>query len=222
MYARVPDGYAFAAPVLAAGNAAVGALARMSAWAAGNASDGFVPDAVVRMIATTREINSLEASGLLDRVTAGEKRLSVQRVGGKDEVLVVFPADGVWLSDYLTWNLSAAEGHELSERGRKGGRASAAARAAHRGELQAQPQVELDVQPQVDMQSSSPVQSGPFQSEVETPSDELDDETWRTTGLLPVPPTAHEPIPEPLVPGLETPCEFDEREVEEIVEKAVP
>ena len=176
MYARLPDGFGFDARVIAAGNAAVGALTRMSAWAAGNASDGFVPDAVVRMIGTPREITGLEDCGLVERVIAGEKRLSVQRVGGKDDVLVVFPADGVWLSDYLTWNLSAAEGRELSERGRKGGRASAAARAARQAQPQAERGVQLDVEPHVNLPSSSPVQSGPVQSKDLSPTEDWNDQ----------------------------------------------
>ena len=129
-YARIPDTFPFAEAVVDAGNHAVGAWARMLAWTAGNGRDGFIPAPIAAMIATKKEIAALARSGLVDSVTVGEVRVASARVSDRPDVEVVMPADGFWLADFLTWNISAGEAQGLSARGRKAGQASAAARSA--------------------------------------------------------------------------------------------
>ncbi len=66
----VDDQMAFAASTVAAGNAAIGAWVRMSAWSSAQLADGLVPKAVARGMASPRELAQLVAAGLI--VEAGD------------------------------------------------------------------------------------------------------------------------------------------------------
>ncbi len=61
----VDDGMPYAASTIAAGNAAIGAWTRLSAWSAQQLADGVVPAAVARTMASLRELAALVAAGLL-------------------------------------------------------------------------------------------------------------------------------------------------------------
>jgi hypothetical protein len=167
-YARLPDTFPFQGAVVSAGNAAVGALARLMAWSACEGSDGFVPVAMAEMIATRKELHALEANGLIEHVATGEFRNVGHRVNNKADAEAFMPGEGYWIVEYLRWNVTAAEGRALVERGRKAGKASALKRAT---QADTQQEVELhaehDVQRDADSTLNRQVKSGPVKSEEE-------------------------------------------------------
>jgi len=61
----IDDQMPSAASTIAAGNAAIGAWTRMSAWCAAQLADGLVPTAVARTMASRRELAALVVAGLL-------------------------------------------------------------------------------------------------------------------------------------------------------------
>lgn len=62
---RSDDQDAYAAPIVRAGNAAVGALYRLRCWSAAQMSDGVVPRAVAGTMATAKELATLVREGLV-------------------------------------------------------------------------------------------------------------------------------------------------------------
>ena len=164
-YARLPDTFTFQGAVVSAGNAAVGALARLMAWSACDGSDGFVPGAMAEMIATRKELHALEANGLIEHVVTGEFRLVGHGVNHKPDAEVFMPGDGYWIVEYLRWNLTATEGQALVERGRKAGKASALARSTQPDTQQeVERQAEHEVQPGADPAFNRQVRSGQVRS----------------------------------------------------------
>jgi hypothetical protein len=127
-YARLPETFPFEDRVVRAGNCAVGALARMLPWIAANRTDCFVPKHMAALIASESEIDSLLAASLATPVNQLDVRVATGRISSRPDVEVVMPSDGLWLPDYLTWNVSATEEKEASEKAREAGRASGAAR----------------------------------------------------------------------------------------------
>ena len=148
-YARLPDTFPFAIETMSAGNAATGALCRYMAWSAGNRTDGFVPDGIAEIVGNKKERDALATLGLLEPVVFGEVRIATGRISKKADVRVVMPADGYWMPQYHVYNISALEDEAASEKGRKGGLASAEARTPEpqRGEPPVEPQVEPTVEP---------------------------------------------------------------------------
>ena len=73
-YSRMCDTYAFHPKVVQAGNEAVGVHARLIAWSSGNLTDGFVPDAIVDMMAGAKRVKivtaALTSASLLHRDNA--------------------------------------------------------------------------------------------------------------------------------------------------------
>lgn len=65
---RLDDQAAFHAKLVAAGNAAVGAWARMGMWSSGQLTNGVVPEAIANVIASKEEIDRCLAVRLLERV----------------------------------------------------------------------------------------------------------------------------------------------------------
>lgn len=61
----VDDQLSFAATTVAAGNAAMGAWVRLSAWSSAQLADGVVPHAIAGAMASSRELAQLIAVGLL-------------------------------------------------------------------------------------------------------------------------------------------------------------
>lgn len=100
--------------VMGAGNAAVGAYVRALAYCGDNLTDGYVPQGVARVLATSSERAKVTAAGLWQEVAAGEWLADG------------FPApgDGYFIPDYTEHNLSRADVlaryEERSEAGRKG------------------------------------------------------------------------------------------------------
>lgn len=157
-YFRLPDTFPFASETVAAGNAAIGAYSRCGAWIAGNGTDGFLGVAIARMIGSPKELETLTKHHLIEKVVAGEVRFATGRVGSnKPDTKVVMPEDGYWLPAYLTYNITALEGKELSERGRKGGRASGLSRLA---KPDIEPEVDRQVEQHVDERLNRQVRSG--------------------------------------------------------------
>jgi hypothetical protein len=161
-YARITDSFAFAAATLAVGNAAAGVYARCTAWIAAERSDGFMPNGLAEMIGNREELEALVSHGLLDQVSAGERRLASSRIGiNKPDAEIIMPADGFWMPAYLAHNLTAFEGEAhaqaLSDKGRKGGQASARVRSVQR-------QVERQLGPEVELDVNRPVLSSPVPS----------------------------------------------------------
>lgn len=64
-WVRSDDQDAFATAIVAAGNAAVGALYRMRCWSSAQLTDGIVPRAIARSIGTARELAAAVSAGLL-------------------------------------------------------------------------------------------------------------------------------------------------------------
>ncbi len=62
---RVDDQISYAAATVQAGNAAMGAWLRMSAWSAAQLADGIVPTAVAHTMAASRELAALVNAGLV-------------------------------------------------------------------------------------------------------------------------------------------------------------
>jgi len=117
---RVEGKIAFHAKFLKAGNAAVGAWARMGAWSVDHLTDGYIPDAIANLIASPAEIRSLIDCGLAP---------------GKPGLLIV--ADGGYrMHDFHDFNPKSDDEKERrdeirklkSEAGRRGGQASGEAR----------------------------------------------------------------------------------------------
>ena len=104
-------------------------------------------------------------TGLIEHVGTGDSRVVRHRVSGRDNAKVVMRDDGYWIVDYLKWNITAAEGRALSERGREGGLASGVARSA-RGEPhpEVERHVEQDVEPDAYSASNRQVRSSQVQS----------------------------------------------------------
>lgn len=87
----IDDQFPFNTKVMCAGNAAVGAWVRMGAWSAQQLTDGFVPAAVARQIATDTEL-----ACLLAVPPGAERGLLVEQDGG------------FLLPDFLDYNPSKA------------------------------------------------------------------------------------------------------------------
>lgn len=86
-WGRLDDKMAFNKKIVKAGNAAVGAWARMIAWSCGEGTDGIIPVEMVRTIATEAEMNKLITNNLLHQI---------------DE-------ENYEVHDYLDWNPSAQQ-----------------------------------------------------------------------------------------------------------------
>lgn len=86
-WGRLDDTMAFHRKIMKAGNAGVGAWARMIAWSCGEGTDGFIPAETARAIATPEELQRLLFAGLLEP--------------GQD--------DGYTIHDFLDYNRSAAQ-----------------------------------------------------------------------------------------------------------------
>ena len=99
------DKSAFHAKVVAVGNAAWGSLVRMGAWSMDHLSDGVVPMAVVRLLATPKELAALLSVGFLSELK-----------------------DGYLIHDFLDYNPSRAEVEALRATKQGAGRRGAAKR----------------------------------------------------------------------------------------------
>ncbi len=84
---RIDDQLTFHAKIVDAGNAAVGAWVRMSAWSCAYLTDGRVPANITAMVATEEEIAALVRTRLLDPIEGG----------------------GYVIHDFLHWNPPAAD-----------------------------------------------------------------------------------------------------------------
>lgn len=68
---KVDDGMPFHAKTVAAGNAAMGLWVRAGAWSAGQLTDGFVPDHMVRSLGTAAQASVLVKVRLWERADGG-------------------------------------------------------------------------------------------------------------------------------------------------------
>lgn len=106
---KVDDQSAFHAKVVAAGNAAWGALVRMGAHCANHGTDGLVSKDIAHVIGSSEEIARLLATGLLEQVEGG-----------------------YLIHDYLEWNISAEQARKLRNKRAKAGKAGGIKSAAKR------------------------------------------------------------------------------------------
>lgn len=101
-YLNVDDQLAFHRKTVQAGNAAMGLWVRAGSWAAGQRTDGFVPDDIARALGKPKEIDALIAAGLWEKAITGYV-----------------------MHDYEDHNMTADQYRQLSEKraaaGRKGG-----------------------------------------------------------------------------------------------------
>jgi hypothetical protein len=104
-WVRIDDTMTFNHKIVAAGNAAVGAWIRLSAYSSAHGLDGKIPDSVARMIASRKELEAAMGANLLHRID-----------------------DGYEVHDFLEYNPSAAEVAERRSKrqnaGRNGGKKS--------------------------------------------------------------------------------------------------
>lgn len=132
-WARIDDRFHSHPKVVAAGNAAVGVYARALAYCAGYATDGFVAKAVAESFGSRKELEQLCAVGLWAKVEAGEVQTVRERIDGLGQalgdVVVVMPAEGYFVADFLHFNPTKAETDELRERRRESGRLGGQRRA---------------------------------------------------------------------------------------------
>lgn len=102
MYLNVDDQLAFHKKTVVAGNAAMGLWVRAGSWAAGQKTDGFIPDDIARALGSKREIDALIAAGFWEQAITGYV-----------------------MHDYDDHNITAEQARELSKKrakaGRKGG-----------------------------------------------------------------------------------------------------
>jgi general stress protein YciG len=123
-WVRVDDTMTFNPKIMEAGNAAVGAWIRLSAYSSAHGLDGFVPDSVAKMIGNQRDLDAAVRAQLLHQA-----------------------AGGYQIHDFLEYNPSAdevaANRLKRQEAGRAGGKQSGNVRRS-KNEANASPEVEAE------------------------------------------------------------------------------
>lgn len=121
-FALLDDKFHSNAKVYAAGNAGAGLYARALSYCADHLTDGFVPAAWIKTISTPALLKKLETVTLFVKVSATESITTPTKNG--QSTVVVAPANGYWIRDYLVHNPSRAEVETKrktkAEAGRKG------------------------------------------------------------------------------------------------------
>lgn len=142
-WVRIDDTMTFNPKVMKAGNAAVGAWIRLSAYSSAHGLDGKVPSEIAGMVASQRELEQAIAAGLIHR-----------------------DGDGYEIHDFLEYNPSAVEVAERraqrSNAGRLGGKQSGATRRS-KVEASASSEDEANAK-QVASTKTNPVPSRPVPS----------------------------------------------------------
>lgn len=77
---KVDDGLPDHPKVLLAGNAAMGLWVRAGAWSMKHLTDGFIPEAFVRLLGTAKEARALVTAGLWVKVEGGSGSTSGRAV----------------------------------------------------------------------------------------------------------------------------------------------
>jgi hypothetical protein len=150
---KVDDLATFQAKVMDAGNDGFGAWVRLGCHSNAHLLDGLIPDSVVRMIASRREVAKMVKAGLAHAVLGGIQLDELMHQPTKDEVIA------------RRVELSA----KRAEAGRAGGKASGIQRAAKQLASTAAKQIEAPTRPDPTRPDPDPVDLTPGTSALASP-----------------------------------------------------